>query len=402
MAYLGTVGTFDFDTGVKYDAAGRLRVSTIKTLHDGKITNGHTPLIFESAGTGLHTLGDAKNNMAVDAGEWCVFTTKRNLIYSSGKSQIVEETFDKFAPQADVVKRVGYYDSTTVSPYETGFDGFWLETTDTSIKLVVKHADIVTPRQDIDITEWTGYEDLGGMKNPSNWGGFTVIMLDFLWLGGANLRLFVMTPVGWKLAHQYIHAGRNVEDTMIKQPCKPLRYEIRSTTGAGEFRYICSQGATEGDISDTGYTRSITAPAVTATTVGTVYPILGLRKNMTYRCTPVSLEDIGITPYSTNDRGLFTVQIKPTLSGALSWTPLANSSVEYAIGNGTVTVTEPGSVILSGTALTDFVLPSGLLDANFLAFLSQNLDGTADEYWICLQPQTASISMNASLTYKEF
>lgn len=378
-----------------------MRVSTVRTLHDGKIINGHTPILFESAGTGTFTLSSAKQNMAVAANQWCIFTTKRNLIYSAGKSQIVEETFDAFQPEASIIKRVGYFDSTTTSPYASSFDGFWLESSDNTIKIVVRHEDQGIIHES-DITQWVGYNNLDIYQTPANWNGFTVILWDFLWLGGANLRMYIMTQNGWVLAHQFIHAGRKVADTMMKYPCKPLRYEIRSTGGTGNFRYICSQGATEGDISDNGYNRSIRAENVTVANIGTTYPILGIRKNMTYRCVPVSLENVEITPFSANDRGIFSLQINPTLSGPLAWTTLPNSSVQYSVGDGSVTVTSDGIELLTGTAVTNVLLPSGLLDTNFLSFLSQTLSGSADAYWLCFKPQTTSVSVNASMTYKEF
>lgn len=54
------------------DAGSRTRVSQLTTLFDGKVVNGHTDLILEEAGTGSHNVANAKNEMSVTSGQWCL------------------------------------------------------------------------------------------------------------------------------------------------------------------------------------------------------------------------------------------------------------------------------------------------------------------------------------------
>lgn len=86
------------------------------------------------------------------------------------------------------------------------------------------------------------------------------------------------------LAHTVNYAG-TATDTFILSPNQPIRYEIRSTTGTGSFRYICSQVSTEGSaITESGYNNSVISlstagiPANTVATIGTRYPLKSYKK----------------------------------------------------------------------------------------------------------------------------
>jgi hypothetical protein len=383
------------------DAGGRQRVSQLTTLMDGKVVNGHTPLIFESAGTGTQTVGNSKNNMAVTSGQWSIFQTKRFYPYFSGKSQTVECTFDSFAPQADVVKRFGYFSSNAVSPFDATYDGMWCENTGTSIRLRMARAG--TSTLDVDITNWTGYADLGEYQNLATWDNFTVCIFDFLWLGGAVMRFWVKAQSGFILAHVFRYAG-TAPDVFMLEPCKPLRYEIRSSTGSGSFRYICSQIATEGSFEEDGIVRAVTTgvTAIACTTIGTTYPLIAIRKQSAYRCVASRLSDFNIFVSSANDRMLYTVQINPTLSAPLTYADVVNSSVQSAIGNGTITVTTPGIIMATGFLAQNSILPSGLLEHNFLSYMGGTLANVMDEYILCGTPITSGVDTYSSLAYKEY
>jgi hypothetical protein len=383
------------------DAGGRQRVSQLTTLMDGKVVNGHTPLIFESAGTGTQTVGNSKNNMAVTSGQWSIFQTKRFYPYFSGKSQTVECTFDGFAPQADVVKRFGYFSSNAVSPFDTTYDGMWCENDGTTIRLRMNRSGTTT--LNVPITSWSGYANLGEYQNLASWDNFTVCIFDFLWLGGAVMRFWIKTQSGFILAHVFRYAG-TAQDIFMLEPCKPLRYEIRSSTGSGSFRYICSQIATEGSFEEDGIVRAVTTgfTAIACTTIGTTYPLIAIRKQSAYRCVASRLSDFNIFVSSANDRMLYTVQINPTLSAPLTYADVVNSSVQSAIGNGTITVTTTGIIMATGFLAQNSILPSGLLEHNFLSYMGGTLSNVMDEYILCGTPITSGIDTYSSLAYKEY
>ena len=383
------------------DAGGRQRVSQLTTLMDGKVVNGHTPLIFESAGTGTQTLGNSKNNMAVTSGQWSIFTTKRFYPYFSGKSQTVECTFDSFGGQSNVTKRFGYFSSNAVSPFDSTFDGMWCENDGTTIRLRMARAG--TSTLDVPITSWSGYANLGEYQNLANWDNFTVCIFDLLWLGGAVMRFWIKTQSGFVLAHIFHYAG-TAQDVFMLHPCQPLRYEIRSSTGVGSFRYICSQIATEGSLEEDGIVRAVTTgvTAITCATIGTTYPLLSIRKQSAYRCVASRISDFNIFVSSINDRMLYSIQINPTLSAPLTYANVSSSSVQSALGNGIITVTAAGVLMAAGFLAQNSILPSRLLENNFLAYIGGTLANTMDEYVLCGTPITASVDCYASLAYKEY
>ena len=77
-------------------------------------------------------------------------------------------------------------------------------------------------------------------------------------------------------------AGKQ-KGTFITSPNQPIRYELRSTTGVGSFRYICSQVATEGSFTESGKTLTVyNSTSISSNTIGTVYALTGLKKQITF------------------------------------------------------------------------------------------------------------------------
>ena len=120
---------------VTLDAGSRLRTSQMTTLLDGKILNSDTPFLFDNAGTGTGTYANNKYNMSVGVGQFRVRQSKRFNPYFSGKSQLIEVTFDNFQVEANTVKRAGYFSSSAVSPFTANYDGFYIENDGTTIRL---------------------------------------------------------------------------------------------------------------------------------------------------------------------------------------------------------------------------------------------------------------------------
>jgi hypothetical protein len=114
------------------------------------------------------------------------------------------------------------------------------------------------------------------------------------------------------------------------------------------------------------------------------------------------LSDFNIFVSSANDRLLYTVQINPTLSAPLTYADVINSSVQSAIGNGTITVTAPGIIMAAGFLAQNSILPSGLLENNFLAYMGGTLANAMDEYVLCGTPVTSGVDTYSSMAYKEY
>lgn len=380
--------------GISQDAGGRVRVSQLTTLGDYKVLNYDRALLLENAGTGTGAFAANKYNMSVTSGQWFVRQSRRFHPYFSGKSQMFELTFDGFGLQANVVKRVGGFSSNAVSPFETTYDGVWLENTGTTY--VMKAARAGTETVSVDWKSWDGYDLI---KNH-NWDNFTVILIDFLWLGGAVYRIWMKNGGGFTLLHT-VHYPGTAADVFILSPNQPVRYEIRSTTGTGSFRYICSQCSTEGSINESGLGRTVRTAGITLATPGTSYPLIAIRKATAYRDIAIAMEDVAIFPTSANDQTRWSLQLNPTLSAGLTYSALANSAVEWAVGNGTITVTGEGTILAAGSVSTNAQLPANVLRLNFLSWLGSTLNNTMDQIVLCATPITSNISTYSSLAFKE-
>jgi hypothetical protein len=386
---------------VSLDAGSRLRVSQLTTLMDGKILNSDNPFIWDNQGTGTGLYAANKYNMSVTAGQFFVRQSKRFSPYYAGKSQIIECTFDNFQVEANVVKRVGYFSSNAVSPFASTYDGFYLENNGTTIKLKAERAGVTTI--DVDWTNWDNYDLISGY----DWSTFTVIAFDFLWLGGAQLRIFLKTDLGFVLAHTVAYSG-TATDVFILSPNQPIRYEIRSTTGTGSIRYICSQVSTEGSINEAGYNNSVNSflPSNTVATVGTTYPLKAIRKKVANRNNSVKLTGATIFVSSASDILLWSIQLNPILSAPLTFVDIPNSAIQEANGSAvaaiSTTVITKGRTLSSGIISQNGVVPSGGFSEDFLQFLGCSLNNTMDELVLCVTPISATITVNGTLNFKEY
>jgi hypothetical protein len=383
------VQTIPFGNGFGVDSGGRTRVSQIITLLDGKILGADDTTLFENVGTGTFTFQNNTILMQVTAGQYCIRQSKRFNPYFSGKSQLIEETFEDFQLQPGIIKRVGYFSSNAVAPYDTSKDGFWLESNGDDGKFFMKSSRGGTITLNNDVSAYFA------TYNAEN---FTVGAHDFLWLGGAALRNFIKDTDGFDLISTMAFAGQQ-KGTFIQSPNQPIRYEIRSTTGVGQFRYICSQVASEGSFNEGGKTLSVyNATAITTNNIGTIYALKAIRKQVAFRDTAVQILDISVSNTATSDAGILMLIVNPTLSAPISY---ANKS---KIQEGTPT----NQTITSGTGRVVCAVPinisgaSNTIKENFLSFLSQSITNTMDEYVLAYMPTTNNQTVHGVINLKEY
>ena len=176
---------------------------------------------------------------------------------------------------------MGYFSSTG------NYDGIWLENDGTTVYLKAARAGVETIS--VAMEDWSGYSDVQGY----NWNNFTVILFDFLWLGGAILNFWMKLPDGFLLVHSVPYAGI-APDIFIRSPNQPVRYEIRGVSGTGSLRYICCQVATEGSIEESGANRSVDtgSTGISMALLGTTYPLKAIRKKSDHRDIAVSVDDL--------------------------------------------------------------------------------------------------------------
>jgi hypothetical protein len=397
MSYIENIKINPAQAGT--DAGGILRVGSQTTLFDGKILNADNTDIWENVGTGTTAFVSTDNlmNMSVTSGQYAIRQAKRFSQYFSGKSQRVEVTFDNFGVQANVVKRVGYFTSNEVAPYDSSYDGFFLENDGTTIRL--KQLKSGTEVLNLPITSWSGYSSIGTYQNLATWDNFTVVEFKYLWLGGAVLVMSIKTSAGFVEAHRFDYAG-TAQGVFMKSPNQKVRYEIRSTTGTGSMRSICSQVASEGSIEEAGEGLALyNAPAIACNAVGTIYALIGIRKQTAFRDVASQIVNIQGNITATADSGVLLLIINPTLSAPLTYANKGRIQVAYATNQ---TITAGTGTEVCAVSTTQFGGISSALDKNYLSWLSDRIDNTMDQYVLAYTPRTATQTVTGIINIKQY
>lgn len=380
------------------DAGARTRISQLTTLLDGKILQQEDEFdnggMFQNVYSGAAPVyGDNKLLMSISgASQYIIRQSKRFYPYFSGKSQLIECTFDTFQTQAGVTKRFGYYSSSAVNPFSASIDGFYFEDNGVSKSLEIRNLGTVVAS--IPFASMDNYS----LVSSYDWSKFTVVAFDFLWLGGATLRMWLKTDLGFVLLHTYNHTGL-LTGTMINSPNQPVRYEMRTTTNAtGQFTYICTQVSTEGSIDESGRTKSlINESAIVTNSTALVYALKGIKKRSTYRDVATQISEISVVNTNNADSGILMLLLNPTLSA-----PIAYSNNE-SIEEGTATnqkVTVLGKILAAAPA--SYQGSTDAMKQNFLSFLSQSIDNTMDEYVLAYKPVSANQSVHGIITTKSY
>lgn len=316
------------------DQAGRWRVSTPEPLGDYKLVNDNLPQFFdfETGGTATITYDADRKAHKIQTnadGDWAIVQTYQRHNYFAGKAQLIEFTQFDFEPEDNIEKRTAYYSSGIVSPYDTGIDGFYLNTKNGTHYITIVNKDFIIA--EIPRNNW--YDPLDG-TGPSgyniNWPDFTVFQANFLWLGGTGLRIYCVVGSDVYLVNEYVHTGSiNSNRLIFSSPNKPVRHEVRQTgSGSGTFSPICSTVITEGSEAsasigevrkiDSGNTNNINISHPTAAV------IKGMRLKETHTDATVQVLDAQPFVSTNNDFIKWDLVINPVITGTPVWTDVIN------------------------------------------------------------------------------
>lgn len=385
--------------GFTYDASGRVRVVSTSNLSDLKIQYADNALLWENVGTGSASFDTDENyvSLAVTAGQYEIRRSKQYYPYFAGNSQAVEVTFDGFETVPGVTKRMGYFSSNAVAPYDSNKDGFWLEDNGVTKFLVVSKNGVEKLRAPM--SQWNEPEKFANY----DWSTFTVIQFDYLWLGGAVLKMYVKVGNEFLLAYQFDYPGTS-PGVMMLYPNQNIRAEVRSTTGAGGLNFVCCRVATEGATNDAGISQAVNTghTLIVCGVVGITYPILAVRKRAALRNIVAEVHSIDAFVGSNTDKMLVTLQINPTLSAPLSYAQVGTSGIESALGNGTITVTSPGKILYSKYLEELTAFPPNNIQDDFLNNIGLTIENVSDQYVICVTPVTATTSVAAVFNTREY
>lgn len=393
-----------YSDSANLDAFGRLRVSEISNIIELKQVYDNLPLIIsEVTGgtiTSVHSQQYAKVTMTTSAsGSYVVRQSKNWATYQPGKSQIFEGSFGNFQIQTNVIKRVGLFNSTTATTYDTQLDGCYLESNGVTNKIsfVIQRSGTTVFTSESSTWDSSEYD-----PTSIDWSKVQIFFLDYQWLGVGRAR-FGLTIDGVTYIFA-THSSTNSEtEVYMSSPNQPIRYEIRQVgAGSGTFDMICSQVSSEGSTNDLTYTTSIPHTGTTTlNTSGTKYPYIGVRLKSGFRASTGYVKSVFVLNTS-NDDYLISVEYNPTLSSTPSWTSIANTPYEYSLGSGSSTITSAGYIISSliGEAGTSALTQLEISDNPMK--IGTSVSGVSDEVWICITPlgATATFVGTTNINYE--
>lgn len=390
-----------------FDAAGKMRVSSPTTLVDLQQINDDAPLLYDrveiGGATQVYSNPDGGTVMSVtNTGDKAIAQQKFFNHYFAGKSQDSLYTGIDFAPQTDVIKRMGYFSTSTVSPYSANRDGIYLESSGGVVFWVVEKNGIETLR--VAQSSWN-INTLSGQ----DWDNFNVITFDFLYLGGTGVLFYVFNGREKAPVHVFEHAGL-FPSTILNSPSQPVRYEIESTGGAGSMTQVCAEVQTENSITEVGRNNTFAAFDFQANTAGNIYAVLGLRLKSTNRNNLVLIDRLNFMA-ETNDDVNWILCFNPTITGPAitfgntdAWGTVNDSVLEVATGTGGAAgganiITDVGTRIISGSFNGNTFTDSPARNALKLGSL---INGTMDEVWIGFQPVSNGLDIFPHINVEEF
>lgn len=389
------------------DAFGRLRTSNVTSLLEYKHIHDKLPLVInEATGGTITSIFDTSNSQVVMSvaanNSYVIRQGKSRGIYQPGKGQLAEFSFGNFQLESNVIKRVGYYNTSTSAPYDSVIDGYFLEsngvTNTISFQLWHNGSNVLSATTSSWLTD--DYD-----VSLIDWSKTQLMHTDFQWLGVGRLR-FALVIDGVPKTFVTNSGTNNLTTVYMKAPNQPIRYEIRQSgagTG-GTFNMICSQVSLEGTINSIQKSTSISAFAIQSKPTQNVkYPIVGYRVNSGYGGVNITLSDVQILNVTNPSKAdyFITIELNPTLSSSYSFTNISNTPVDYALSTGQ-TITASGHIVAtflgsgSGVQVDSFQFQDNILRPGV------NINGTRDEVWLCVVGSGNNQDYRSSLNLSYF
>lgn len=387
------------------DAFGRWRVSDPYTIFDSKMISDKQELYFDEITNGSATAtfnpGDASVSLAVAAdGDYAIRQTYMRFDYQPAKSQRLFFTGILGSPVANTETRIGYFNTNFVAPYTESRDGLYFGVDDVGMYVAVSHAGVETK---IHQANWSHdkFDGTGPSGITLNLDVVQIMTIGFEWLGVGRVRFgFVVNGIIYYV-HDQNHANITGETTVyMSSPNHSVRYEIYSTGGAKSITQICSSVQAEGGVDPSGITRNVSNGITTIARTTTAGALILFRLKQTHSCTTVTPESFSTMCTSNNASNYqYSVILNPVVAGtALTWIPVPNSAIEYAVAVADNTISG-GLSLLSGYASGQS--PSVILPTNLILNPGVSLDGTADIFCLAVRTVTGSDSFLGSFNIRE-
>jgi hypothetical protein len=240
-----------FGDSANLDAFSRLRVAQLTTVLDLKHLHDKQPLLVDEvvngSATSVYSTSLSSVTMSVNAAnDYVIRQTFQRFEYQSGKSQLIFCTFSGFQSETNVIKRVGYFSSSTLAPYTTALDGLFLDSDGTDISINIYRSGTVIENTSQSSWNIDSLDGTGPSGINVDWSKNFILVIDFQFLGVGRVRWGADIDGQIVYFHESKHAN-NLSSVYMSSPNQPIRYEIRAT-GAAEssFQMICAAVNSEG------------------------------------------------------------------------------------------------------------------------------------------------------------
>lgn len=332
------------------DAFGRWRTSHPATLFDSKLIIDNAPLRWDDVAlSGAGTSSTYNSNQAsvtlgvsnATAGVR-VRQSKRRFGYQTSKSQLIFISSVLGAGAADIIRRVGYFDTN---------NGLFFELSGTTLNVVRR---TYTSGSPVDTAVAQSAWNLDKL-NGSGVSGVTldtskaqIFVIDFEWLGVGRVRMGVVIAGKIIYCHEFLNSNTTLAMVYMSVPNLPVRYEIRNggTGAAANLVQICSAVISEGGQDDVGLTFGLSRGSTALTTLNDadIYPLIAIQYQAGREMVPIKI--LGVSATTASATFAVHVMLNPTVTGtALSFTNLTNSALAYDISR------TNGSKVSGGTTL---------------------------------------------------
>lgn len=390
------------DDSPSLDAFGRWRVSNPSTLFDSKQISDNAPLIFDdqqvsgSGTTSTHSTATASTTMGVAASTAGrrIRQTFMRFNYQPGKSLelLLTGVLSNTGGGTGITRGFGYYDDN---------NGIFLREQNGIVQIVKRTSTSGSPVDfAIDQADWnvdkldgTGVSGINLNKTKSQ-----VLIIDLEWLGVGRVRVGFVIGGCVHYAHEFLHSN-SLNTVYMSTPNLPIRYEIQNdgTGGAATLQHICSTVVSEGGQDKNGVLRHVKGPLMAGLTAGTNYIAQALRLKTAYLATTIDILTTSIIATTSNDDAHWYLAVGGTPSAALTYNNLTNSSMQYAQGNGTITLS--GGTILDG----GFVSVTNTFRQDIInsVRMGSTIAGVAQIFYLVVTPITSNTTIQTAVTWRE-
>lgn len=387
------------------DAFGHLRVSQpTAQVHISQYYDKRPLLLDEQlVGTGSATFqtGESSTILATAAsGDAAIQQSYNHGQYQPGKSHIIKMTFSDMQTQSNVIKRVGYFECATTTPFVGTCDGLWFEASDDYYFTAANNGTNTTR---VARANWDDPLDGTGPSGETvDFSKAQVFFVDFQWLGVGRVRWGFVLDGLVKVAHSMDHAGV-VEFPYMANPNHPIRWDVYQTgAGSGSMRSVCGDIETEGTSEFIGSTHSVSnSTTEVSMSADTSYALVGLSVQDGKDPLTVIPVNASVIATSANDQFEWRVCLNPTVADTFTYNAVTDSPASVAIGAAANTVSDctatDGKLLTSGFGSTasPVTLASTLRRA-----IGHSVDGVYDKIVVVVKPFAAA-DASASLTWEE-